>query len=180
MRRVKVRTRRAAPSAPLHVRLGVRRVGQVPFGARRWPARGLPRAGSRGRAGRDVRRLRVRLDGSHTIAPSTDRPTQQPPHSPQLILLIEKTTTPVPCDAGVTRIVRAGRDSNSLRDLARRRELDSPSWRAQNGVPARFSELGDPHLRLTHLTCISVAIYSHSAPPHPLARIISGRHPRDA
>ena len=34
---------------------------------------------------------------------------------------------------------RAGRVSNDLRDLARRRELDSPSWRAQNRVLALSS-----------------------------------------
>ena len=58
-----------------------------------------------------------------------------------------KTRTPRPCGRGahsepfgapVSRapleVGRAGRVLNVLRDLARRRELDSPSWRAQNRV----------------------------------------------
>ncbi len=57
------------------------------------------------------------------------------------------TRTPRPCGKGVhsetfnapvsrapLEVGRAGRVSNALRDLARRRELDSPSWRARNRV----------------------------------------------
>jgi len=63
-----------------------------------------------------------------------------------------KTRTPRPGGQGVhsepfgapvsrapLEVGRAGRVSNDLRDLARRRELDSPSWRAQNRVLALSS-----------------------------------------
>jgi hypothetical protein len=107
-------------------------------------ARGLSMRGETIR--RDLRERRPSTRPRHSAGPPRETSThatscRKPPYARR------KTRTPQPWGQGVhsepsgapvsrapLKVGRAGRVLNVSRDLARRRELDSPSWRAQNRV----------------------------------------------